>query len=48
MISTPVNKFAQMAWVAEKLPPRFIPAAGSTVKDRVREATQLLSDLNTS
>ena len=46
IISTPVNKFAQMAWVAEKLPPRFIPAAGSTVKDRVREATQLLSDLD--
>ena len=33
-----------MAWVAERLPPRYILCAGSAVKDRVREAAQRLSD----
>ncbi len=45
-ISVPVNKFGQMAWVPEKLPPRFILCAGSRVKDQVREATQQFSDFN--
>jgi hypothetical protein len=45
-VSVPANKFAQMAWVAEKLRPRFILCAGSKVKDQVREATQLFSDFD--
>jgi hypothetical protein len=43
-VSVLASKFTSMGWVAERLPPRYILCAGSTVRDRVREATQSLSD----
>lgn len=42
VVSTPAEKFSSLSWLP-KLPPRFNIHAGSTTRDRFRDATQRLS-----